>query len=120
MSKQKAAGKNWKRTLLYGFYIVVVVFLVLEILLRIYNPFQLRLKGDKIMLPVNQQLVIDNHINRKLDPVVTNTRNSLGFRGPELPSTPDEFLKVKQFYRSKNIPYPIPFLLLNPLDEFFL
>ncbi len=37
------------------------------------------------MLPVNQQATITNRINPKLDPVIINTRNSLGFRGPEPP-----------------------------------
>jgi lysophospholipase L1-like esterase len=58
---------------------------LLEVALRIYNPFHFRLKGDRILLPVNQRETIANRINPKLDPVIINTRNSLGFRGPEPP-----------------------------------
>jgi lysophospholipase L1-like esterase len=69
----------------YFIYLFFIVALALEIGLRIYNPFHLRLKGDKIILPVNQQVIITNRINPKLDATIINTRNSLGFRGPELP-----------------------------------
>jgi len=84
---KKGAGKRGKvaRRAAYYVYLIVAVFLLLEIGLRIYNPFHLRLKGDKIVLPVDQQLMIRNRINPKLDSLIINTRNSLGFRGPELP-----------------------------------
>lgn len=68
-------------------YVFVAVFLLLEIGLRIYNPFHFRLKGNRIVLPANQKQIITNRINPKLDPLIINTRNSLGFRGPELPDT---------------------------------
>jgi lysophospholipase L1-like esterase len=78
--------RKWMRVVMYGIYIFIVVFFALEIILRIYNPFSLRLKGDKIVLPVNQKLLIDNSVNPKLDKQVVNTRNSLGFRGSEPPA----------------------------------
>ena len=82
----KTSGRRKRgRGFLYGLYLFLSVFLLLEIALRIYNPFHLRLKGDRITLPVNQRATIDNRINPKLDPVITNTRNSWGFRGPEPP-----------------------------------
>jgi lysophospholipase L1-like esterase len=81
-----AKSRRWKRIVIYGVYLVISVFLLLEIALRIYNPFHLRLKGDKIMLPVNLVSTITNTINPKLDPVIINTRNSLGFRGAEPPA----------------------------------
>ena len=84
--KQKGnRGKKWKKGFAYVLYLFFSVFLLLEIVLRIYNPFHLRLKGDRIVLPVSQQATITNRINPKLDPVIINTRNSLGFRGPEPP-----------------------------------
>lgn len=73
------------RRIVYAVYLVVVVFLLLEVTLRIYNPFHFRLKGDKILLPIDQRATITNTINPKLDAVIVNTRNSLGFRGPEPP-----------------------------------
>ena len=71
--------------MVYGVYLFIVTLLVMELALRIYNPFHFRLKGDKILLPINERETIVNRINPKLDPVIINTRNSLGFRGPEAP-----------------------------------
>jgi lysophospholipase L1-like esterase len=76
---------RWRRRVTYGAYLFFMVFLLMELALRIYNPFHFRLKGDKILLPINQRETITNRINPKLDPVIINTRNSLGFRGPEPP-----------------------------------
>ncbi|HTR27890.1 MAG TPA: SGNH/GDSL hydrolase family protein [Puia sp.] len=76
---------RWRRRVIYGVYLLFATLLLLEVALRIYNPFHFRLKGDKILLPVNQRETIINRINPKLDPVIINTRNSLGFRGPEPP-----------------------------------
>src|ERR1700722_3077422 len=74
-----------RRRVVYGIYLLLVTLIMMELVLRIYNPFHFRLKGDRILLPVNQQETIINRINPKLDPVIINTRNSLGFRGPEAP-----------------------------------
>lgn len=82
------------RMLLYWIYLLVVVFILLEIILHLYNPFHLRLKGDKIMLPINQQQTITNTINPKLDPVIVNTRNGLGFRGPAWPGDAKKHLSI--------------------------
>jgi len=85
--KETTPGKgSLRRRIAYVLYLPVAVFLLLELALRIYNPFDLRLKGDKIVLPVNQRLIITNRINPKLDALVINSRNSLGFRGPEPPA----------------------------------
>jgi GDSL-like Lipase/Acylhydrolase family len=74
---------RWRRRVIYGVYLVVVTLVLMEVALRIYNPFHFRLKGDKIILPINEREIIVNRINPKLDPIIINTRNSLGFRGPE-------------------------------------
>ena len=84
-NKHDAKGKPVMRRLAYAAYLFVAVFVLLEIALRIYNPFHFRLKGDKIMLPISQKIIITNKINPKLDPLIVDTRNSLGLRGPELP-----------------------------------
>jgi lysophospholipase L1-like esterase len=45
-----------------------------------------RIKGDKIILPINKKEIIHHeHGLGKLDKVVVHQRNSLGFRGPEPP-----------------------------------
>jgi hypothetical protein len=76
---------RWRRRVVYGVYLFFVTFVLLELALRIYNPFHFRLKGDKILLPINERETIVNKINPKLDAVIVNTRNRLGFRGPEAP-----------------------------------
>ena len=60
--------------------------LVLEILLRVYNPLPFRARGSRIVLPVHMRYRIDNEGAAKLDPVTIHTKNSLGFRGPEPPA----------------------------------
>jgi lysophospholipase L1-like esterase len=68
--------------------------LLLELLLRIHNPFQARIKGDRIVLLTNKKYQIKNDVIPSLDPVVTMTRNSLGFRGPDPPSDFDRYLSI--------------------------
>jgi lysophospholipase L1-like esterase len=89
MKNKGRTGRKAGWIIRYTLYLFLSVFLLLEIVLRIYNPFHLRLKGDKIVLPINQRMTITNRINPKLAPVIVNTRNSLGFRGPEPPSKRD-------------------------------
>ena len=58
-----------------------------ELILRVYNPLGFRIKGDKIILPINKKEIIHHeHGLGKLDKVVVHQRNSLGFRGPEPPA----------------------------------
>lgn len=83
-----------RKKILYGFYLIAVVGLLLEIALRIYNPLHFRIKGNQIILPVSQKQIIRNTINPKLDSVIINTRNALGFRGPEKPAHFDNFLSI--------------------------
>lgn len=71
------------RRLLYGVYLFFVVFLLLEIFLRIYDPFKFRVKANRIILPGNLQRTITNRINPRLDSVIYNSRNALGLRGPD-------------------------------------
>lgn len=83
-----------RRKFLYFLYLFLVVFILLEIVLRIYNPLQFRIRGNQILLPINQKQTIKNTINPKLDPVIINTRNGLGFRGPEKPANWDSCLTI--------------------------
>ena len=51
-------------------------------ILRVYNPLGFRIKGDKIILPINKKEIIHHeHGLGKLDRVVVHQSNSLGFRG---------------------------------------
>jgi len=75
-----------KAKLLYLIFLFVIVFIGLEIVLRIYNPFPSRLRMDKIVLPRDQHIVIKNNYVPVLDSIIYVSKNSLGFRGPEMPS----------------------------------
>lgn len=94
MKGKKMIASKPVRILLYWIYLLVIVFILLEIILRLYNPFHLRLKGDKIILPVNRHQTITNDINPKLDSIITNDRNGLGFRGPEWPGDGKKYLTL--------------------------
>src|SRR5260221_1236065 len=69
--------------ILLGQFLVVLV--VFEALLHIYNPLPFRVRGNRIILPVLQRYTLHNDGVSKLDPVTHHTKNSLGFRGPEPP-----------------------------------
>jgi GDSL-like Lipase/Acylhydrolase family len=80
-SKLMIFGKN---TLL----IIISLFVALsicEVVLRIYNPFGFRIKGDNIVLPVNKTEILHHYNCTKIDALVVHHNNSLGFKGPEPP-----------------------------------
>ena len=78
---------NVAKNLLVLLISLVVVLGICELILRVYNPLGFRIKGDKIILPINKKEIIHHeHGLGKLDKVVVHQRNSLGFRGPEPPA----------------------------------
>jgi lysophospholipase L1-like esterase len=87
--------KSWKKilALLIG---TVFSILVLEIALQIFNPFRASVRSGKIQLPVNAKYIYDNKTIPGCDPVITQTRNNLGFRGENFPSA-GEFSKRLSF-----------------------
>lgn len=82
-----ASLSNLGKNLLVLLISLVLVLGFCELVLRIYNPLGFRIKGNKIILPINKKEII-HHENGlgKLDQVVVHQRNSLGFRGPEPPA----------------------------------
>ncbi len=91
--KERLQATKWARLSNIGKNLLVLLIsftLVLglcELALRIYNPLGFRIKGDKIILPINKKEIIHHeHGLGKLDKVIINQRNSLGFRGPEPPA----------------------------------
>lgn len=65
-----------------------VALLISEVVLRYHNPFGFRMRGNTIVLPVNQTYTIEDpnlQAFDKLDKRVIHTKNSLGFRGTEPP-----------------------------------
>jgi lysophospholipase L1-like esterase len=87
MLGSKGTASRILKSTLYIFYLLIIVLILLEVSLRIYNPFGFMLKANRIVLPVNQKETITNRINPKLDSIITVTRNSLGFRGPDTSQT---------------------------------
>jgi hypothetical protein len=73
---------------------IVIALLLLEVLLQIHNPLQARIKGNRIVLTTNKTYHIKNDIIKNLDPEITVTRNSLGFRGPNPPSDFGNYLSI--------------------------
>lgn len=77
--------------LVFGIFLALVL---LEVLLQIHNPLQARIKGNRIVLSTNKTYHIKNDIIKGLDPEITVTRNSLGFRGANPPPDFDKYLTV--------------------------
>ncbi len=59
-----------------------------EIILHFYNPFKSRVRGNEILLPANVKYEFKDQKIRGLDAQILHTKNSMGFRGPELPKDP--------------------------------
>ncbi len=72
----------------------ILSFAILECFLRIYEPFEFRMKGDKIILPVNKKYIIKDNRLKKLDKTIIHTKNSLGFRGQEPPADFGDYLTI--------------------------
>jgi hypothetical protein len=63
--------------------------LLLEGLLQVYNPLEIRFKPDRIVLPTNKRYLINNTGKfTKLPPITTHTKIPWGFAG----STPADFI----------------------------
>src|SRR5437016_4509249 len=72
----------------------ILALLLLDVLLRFYNPLQARIKGNRIVLSTNKTYHIKNDITKGLDPEITITRNSIGFRGPNPPANMNKYLSI--------------------------
>ena len=80
-----------KKNLLALLFGIIIALGLLEIGLKITNPFKFRVKGNKINLPYNGKWNFENDKIKGLDKVIHTSRNSLGFRGP-MPKKPIEDL----------------------------
>jgi lysophospholipase L1-like esterase len=69
------------RQLLYCLYLAAFVIISMEIILRIYYPFQQKIMGNQWKLSTNVIYHLTNNNNPRLDSAVINARNSIGFRG---------------------------------------
>lgn len=82
------------RIIIYLVYLLLFTFFALEIILRIYNPFPSRIKGDKVILPANQTYYYRNNNVASLDKEIRVQYNSLGLQGPEKPANYDSCLSI--------------------------
>lgn len=66
---------------------LAVSLLVVELVLQLWNPFQYRVKGGRIVLPISTDFSgrFASDVPG-LDRTFTHTKNSLGMRGPEPPA----------------------------------
>ncbi len=83
-----------KNIVVFPLYLILVIVIALEIILRVYNPFAARVKGYDIVLPVNEKYIIDMGNKPKFEPKIIHTKNSLGFRGEEMPKNIDSYLSI--------------------------
>lgn len=65
---------------------IASAFILAEVILQIFHPFQFSVRGDEIVLTANRVLEIGNSSNPKLDSKIVHSQNSLGFRGQEPPA----------------------------------
>jgi lysophospholipase L1-like esterase len=76
--------KIWKNILALSVGLIIA-FVLVELILRIFQPFDFRVKGNEIVLAANQDFVMANDFIPKLDDTIFHSKNSLGFRGEEPP-----------------------------------
>lgn len=67
---------------------------LMEFGLRLFNPFEIRIKGEQINLPYFKRYVIDYPDADKLEKHIVHSRNALGFRGENPPREFDRRLTV--------------------------
>jgi lysophospholipase L1-like esterase len=74
----------------------LVALLVLEVLLRVYNPLEIRFKPDRIVLPVHKRYAFDNteKFPTNLPKTTIHTKNGLGFRGDPPPRDFQDYLTI--------------------------
>ncbi|MFI5124512.1 MAG: GDSL-type esterase/lipase family protein [Chitinophagales bacterium] len=84
---------SWKniKAVCFG---TVLALVICEIFLQIYNPFPFFIKEGKLILPANQKKIFINPWIKKLDKKIYYSRNSLGFRGPELPDSISKLVSI--------------------------
>ena len=86
-SRENPKKLSWRRRIAFRFLATIVglfvAVLVLEVGLRIYNPFYTTIQGDRIVLRANREFKYDGEPEYGTDEKVVYRTNSLGFRGPD-------------------------------------
>jgi lysophospholipase L1-like esterase len=78
----------------YIFYLLLITLMLFEVVLHIYNPLNLRVKGSEIVLPINEHYEFQNSKNPQLESHIVHTKNALGFRGENLPADTSKLFKI--------------------------
>lgn len=94
MDKRTGKGKRIWGNILATCIGIVMSLVLVEIILRIFQPFPFRVKYGKIILPANQKIVRKNEVSSKLEPVIYYSRNSMGLRGEEMPADAENYVKI--------------------------
>ncbi len=77
------ALKKISKNLLALFIGVILALIIAEIALRIFNPVEIRIRGDKMVLPSFKRYERVNEHSSKFDKKIIHSKNSIGFRGDE-------------------------------------
>ena len=72
---------------LFGLFVALIL---LESLLRLFNPLEIRVRGDRLTLPAETVYEFRDVRISGIDAHIIHSKNSLGFRGPEPLRTDDE------------------------------
>jgi hypothetical protein len=86
--KGNRTRRAWRRKLAALALGCASAFVCLEAFVRLYSPFELRIRGSHLRLAVNCRRMVRNESIAKLDREIEFATNSLGFRGPD---PPDDF-----------------------------
>jgi lysophospholipase L1-like esterase len=73
---------------------LAVAFGIIELLLRVLNPFDLRVRGERIVLRSNSSWTYEGPPGSQLDPEIIHRKNNIGFRGPDWTGTKPDRLRV--------------------------
>ena len=87
-------AKEWAANGLLVIAGAAIGLLLFEAGLRVFSPVDMRIKGDRIELSRMKTIVMDGSKFPKFDNTIVQTRNSLGFRGPNPPNAFDKALTI--------------------------
>ena len=73
---------------------LLLSFVLLEGLLRIFQPIEYQVRGNKIWLPQDRKFQQTNDKTDKLDKIIYTSRNHMGFRGEPPPKNFAEYLTI--------------------------
>jgi lysophospholipase L1-like esterase len=73
---------------------ISISFVLFEGLLRIFQPIEYRVKGNKIKLPKDKKYHFINDKTDQLDKVISTSWNHMGFRGEMPPKNFSEYLTI--------------------------